>query len=190
MFRTFCLLPVIQCVKIYNCERTNAKHYSWEQPYSFGPGTRNSCIASFSETTLSKAVCQKTFMGGEHIWCQPLFLLWIFLFNNDSTLTASLVVHMAFSLAPSHWAQCIPFHQTWLSVWILLKNQQAGKLLRTGYSPATFKVTCFLLDQLDKYYSWPYLSHLKFWFMVTFLLFCILAFSCFFISYFPLCYWQ
>lgn len=84
----------------------------------------------FTEATLSKAVCQKTFMGGEHIWCQSLFLLWIFLFNNDSTLTASLVVHMSFSLAPSHWAWGIPFHQTQLIVWNLLKDRKAVEVIK------------------------------------------------------------
>lgn len=119
----------------------------------------------------SKMTCQKTCMGGEYIWGQLFFLLWVFLFNNVSALTASLVVHMAFSLAPSHWALCTPFIQTWLSVWNLSKSSKQGKLLRTGYSPAiTFKVTWFCLGQSDKHYSSPYLSHLTFWFMVKFFL--------------------
>lgn len=86
------------CLKIYNLKRINAKMFLWEQPYSFDWGTRNSGIMSFIQTTWAKVVYQKTFMGGDHIWYQSLFLLWTFLFHDYSALPVNLMVHMFFSL--------------------------------------------------------------------------------------------
>lgn len=82
-----------------------------------------------------KLQCQRQFVKrpfteGEHIWCQPLFLLWIILLDNDSTLTAILMVCMAFSLPPSHWAWCTLSHESWLTVWNLLEVQPAGEVIK------------------------------------------------------------